>query len=437
MGGQIALPKADKLIREYDMFPAGAVVLCAVSGGADSMCLLHYLSTREDITLHAAHFDHRLRGEESRRDAAFVRAWCEEQGIPFHLGSGDVRGEARARKLGLEETARALRYGFLSQLAQELNAQSVATAHNAGDNAETVLMHLLRGSGLQGLTGIAPRQGRYVRPLLTTSRADIEGYLEACHVPHVEDSSNADDAYTRNRLRHQLIPLMEELSPGFVARMAQTIPRLRADHDALDLLAWQDFQKAWRQGDDVVMPLSPLCQAPAPIALRAIRFLLQEANEGDRDCSAAHLNAVYALACSRHPSGQVSLPRGLTARREYDTLILTHDAPAVPLAAFSPKEGENPVPGTGWTAVVEGPAWPGLVIRARQSGDALTLPGRPDKRLKELMIDEKLPRWERQRVPVAADGDGVLAVAGFGVNTAHPRGGRVRFTITQERENGT
>ena len=435
MDGQGALPKAEKLIREYDMFPAGTVVVCAVSGGADSMCLLHYLSQRGDLTLHAAHFDHRLRGEESDRDAAFVRDWCERNHIPFHLGSGDVSAEAKKRKKGVEETARALRYDFLSQLARELNAHSVATAHNAGDNAETVLMHLLRGSGLQGLTGIAPRQGRYVRPLLTTPRSDIEVYLEKHHVGHVEDSTNADDAYTRNRVRHQLIPVLEELSPGFVDRMARIIPRLRADNDALDSLARQSFLQAWRQGEDLVIPASLIAQDPAPIALRTLRMLLGEAN--GRDCSAAHLEALYRLACSDDPSGQVSLPGGLTARREYDGLILTREAPAKPIAAFAPREGDNPVPGTAWTAVVEGPAWPGLVVRPRERGDALTLPGRPHKRLKELMIDQKLPRWERQRVPVAADGDGVLAVAGFGVNTAHPKAGRVRFTITQERENGT
>ena len=162
------LEQALALTREYAMLSPGSTVLCAVSGGADSMCLLHWLSRREGITLHAAHFDHRLRGAESDADAAFVRDWCRENGIPFHLGSADVRARAGEAGRGIEETARDLRYAFLRKTARDLGGAVIATAHNADDNAETLLLHLVRGTGLQGLAGIPPRRDALVRPLLTT-----------------------------------------------------------------------------------------------------------------------------------------------------------------------------------------------------------------------------------------------------------------------------
>ncbi len=410
-----------------DLIPPGSRVLCAVSGGADSMCLLHMLSRREDISLMAAHFNHQLRGEEADRDEQFVRSWCEEYAIPFHLGSQDVRAEAQRRRMGIEETARALRYGFLSQLAIKVKADRIATAHNAGDNAETVLMHLLRGSGLQGLTGIEPVRWKYVRPLLTTSRKEIEAYLIQHGVPHVEDSSNADDTYTRNRVRHQLIPLLEEMNPGFVRRLSSAIPRLRSDNDCLNDLARQIFRQAGRRGEDLVIPIAAVTQAPVPVASRAVRMLLAEAAEGDWDCSAAHIDSVLALCGAASPSAQASLPHRLTARREYGLLTLTHDLPPQPLEAIPLQEGVNPVPGLPWTVILHSPPWPGLVVRARSPGDRLTLSNGHTRTLKKLFIDQKAPRWRRDLIPVVADGQGVIAVAGLGSNLSHPCRGQVRI----------
>lgn len=432
------LKNARALAAEYDMLPAGTRVLCAVSGGADSMCLLHWLSQQEAISLVCAHFNHQLRGEESDRDEAFVRDFCARSGIPLTVGRGDVRAFARREKLSLEEAGRTLRYTFLFRAAEEEGCQRIATAHNAGDNAETVLLHLLRGSGLQGLTGIAPRPHNVVRPLLTTSREEIEAYLTAYHLPHVEDSTNSDDAYTRNRVRHQLIPLLEDLNPGFVRRMADAIPRLRSDNDCLNAMAQRLFRQAKRRGEDLVLPANLIAQSPIPVASRCVRLLLAEAAEGDWDCSAAHIEAVLALCESGDPSARISLPHALTALREYNTLILTHDPDPEPLEAFVPMQGENLIPGTPWVLVLGVPPWPGLTVRARKVGDTITLPGRPQKAIKELFIDEKVPRRLRERIPLAADSEGVLALAGFGENTPHPRHGLVRFILREkeERQNG-
>ena len=254
------------LCREYDMIPAGGTVLCAVSGGADSICLLHWLNTLRAVrpfTLAVAHYNHNLRGAESDRDEAFVREFVGRRcgalrvntpegerllpPVECFVGSGDVAGEAKRMGKGVEETAREMRYAFLEQTAQRVGAAVIATAHNADDNAETLLLHLIRGSALRGLTGIPPRRGKIVRPLLTTTRREIGEYLRVYSVPHVEDSSNASDDYSRNRVRHRVLPEMEAINPWLAERMSQTIRSLRGDEEFLSGLAQEELDLLLKQ----------------------------------------------------------------------------------------------------------------------------------------------------------------------------------------------
>ena len=192
-----------------DAIAHGARVLCAVSGGVDSMYLLYRmaeLAAQRGFVVGCAHFNHGLRGAESDRDEAFVRAQCEKLGVPFYAGRGDVTS---VRGMGTEAAARELRYAFLTQCAAEHGYDWIATAHTADDNAETLLLNLARGCGLRGLTGIPPQRGKYLRPMLDTTRAQAEAYLTAHAIPHVEDSTNASDAYARNRVRHHAVPALE------------------------------------------------------------------------------------------------------------------------------------------------------------------------------------------------------------------------------------
>ena len=444
----------NRLIDEYDMLPPGCTVVCAVSGGADSICLLHRLNQLRAIrpfTLVAAHYNHHLRGAESDRDEAFVKRWVEDwcgpdpaagqpplPAVRLITGGGDVSGEAKRLGLGLEETARRMRYAFLEEAARAVGADRIATAHTADDNAETVLLHLIRGSGLQGLTGIRPRQGRLVRPLLTTTRREIEDYLELYHIPHVEDSTNQDDAYTRNQVRHQVIPLLDEINPWFVPRMADTIRYLRSDNDYLSAQAAAVGRRVARRsrpaGDGgLSISAALLASQPDPIAVRIVSCLLGRL--GEFQFRAAHLTAVVALSRSPAPSGAVSLPHSLTARRVYGELILVRGArrspPFAPVSLSVP--GEAVLPSIGWTIAcrrAEAPEQPPdtpdhffldpsrltgpLVIRPRLTGDTITLPRRRAKTVKKLLIDAKVPRWDRDRLPLLADASGPLWLAGFG-----------------------
>ena len=231
----------------YNMLPPGSTILVALSGGGDSMALLSVLeklAQERDLHLHAAHFNHQLRGEESQRDETFVTEWCEKRNIPLIIGQGDVAQEAKEQGKGVEETARAMRYGFLTQAAQDLGADKLATAHHADDNAETVLLHLVRGAGLDGLTGIPPVRGILIRPLLAIPQSDIAAYLEQEGIPHVEDSSNFDLTYARNRLRQEVVPVLQELNPAFISTLTANLDHLREDRDLLEGMAQRAIQEA-------------------------------------------------------------------------------------------------------------------------------------------------------------------------------------------------
>lgn len=262
---------------KYNMLPQGSTVLCALSGGADSMALLSVLEALakpRSLTLHAAHFNHQLRGEESQRDEDFVVQWCQKRGIPLVVGRGDVAQEAQEQGKGVEETARAMRYGFLTATAQELGADKIATAHNADDNAETLLLHLARGTGLDGLTGIPPVRGILIRPLLATPRIDIAVYLAQEEIPHVEDSSNQDTVYARNRLRQEVMPVLRDLNPAFVSTLAANLVHLREDRDLLHAMAEKATKTAVVSEGRVSLSARTLAALPHPVAVRAVKQLL-------------------------------------------------------------------------------------------------------------------------------------------------------------------
>ncbi len=218
------------------------LLLCAVSGGADSMCLLHMLYA-EGYHVAAAHFEHGIRGEESLRDETFVESWCREKGIPFRCGHGNVPAYAAENKLSIEEAGRKLRYEFLIRTAKEMGASRILTAHNLDDNAETMLFNLTRGAGIAGLRGIPRENGIIVRPLLQTSRTEIEAYLKRNHVPHVEDSTNQNEQYTRNLIRRRIMPLLHEINPQFSEAAARTGYLAEQDEDCLRAMAEAFIEK--------------------------------------------------------------------------------------------------------------------------------------------------------------------------------------------------
>lgn len=444
------MPEAAALCREHDLLPREGHVLCAVSGGADSVCLLHWLNgLREEygFILTAAHYNHQLRGEQSLRDEEFVRSFVGRccPGVELVVGSGDVAAQAQKDGTGIEETAREMRYTFLRETARQVGADVIATAHNAEDNAETMLLHLMRGSGLRGLTGIQPRRDMLVRPFLTTRRREIEAYLRIYGLPHVEDGSNADERFARNRVRRQLLPVLEDMQPQIISHMGKTARLLTQDEEYLTQQARQALGEVEKIRSGLRVCAAAISGQPDAIAVRMVRLLLDRLNGDGGKCTAQHLLDVVGLCRSDDPSGRISLPGGRLARRVYERLELVaeqqreqwgEETISVPgtltlpwgtiTARYSVYEGQGQTPFDFYLSCGDD-----FVVRARRTGDRLERPGRMGRPLKKILIDEKIPQHSRDAIPVLDRGGQVAAVAGLGPDRAFlPEVGQECWHIT-------
>ncbi len=439
------LENARALIAEYDMLPPGSAVLCAVSGGADSMCLLHFLASLEGITVTAAHFNHRLRGEESDADEDFVRDVCARWGIPLTVGRGDVGAFSEREGLSIEEGARILRYAFLEQAAQVEGCTVIATAHNADDNAETVLFNLIRGSGLKGLGGIPPCRGKLVRPLLTTSRTEILAYLEKNRILHREDSTNADETYARNKLRRQVLPLLKELNPKAAEHINAAARQAAAVDAYLDREAKKAFVGLGTGPGWVSFPWETLRRAPSPLRPRLLLLLLDQMDVGRKDFGALHFDALLHLENER----SIDLPQGVVARRERGRLFLSRRQ-ALPgqeaLTLGRPLSWGNYVltlldapEGEGLSLSL--PAGYSLTVGPCPPQGRLTLPGSNGARtVKRLCLDKGISLSERDGLPAFYVDGHLAAVWPLGVDAAFaPEHGnswfiQIKYTHTEKDE---
>ncbi len=387
------LNKLRAFVREQDLIRRGDTIVCAVSGGADSMALLwalYLLKEEWQLQLSAAHFNHHLRGTESDGDEAFVRQFCEGYGIPLQVGSGRIT----PGKKGLEAAAREARYAFLRSLSGK-----IATAHTADDNAETVLMHLLRGTGLKGLGGISPKNGNVIRPMLHVTRQNVEEFLAEYCVDHIEDSSNSSDVFLRNRLRHHVMPLLKAENPRLSENLSAMALRLRQDEAALEALS--SIENPPKIEDLRSM-------APA-LRVRALEHFLKAS--GVKEPEAVHIRQAEALVFSNNPSARSHFPGQLTIGRNYGVLEVVNkpQATTCPFSCIPAKTIENTE--TVFTVVPAGE----IRFRSRESGDTIRLPG-GTKSVKKLFIDRKIPAAQRSAVPILCDDLGILGIPGIGVN---------------------
>ena len=397
------------MIRRYDMIRPGDRVVCALSGGADSVALLfglYLLKEKLRIQLEAAHFNHQLRGTESDRDEAFAREFCDRYDIPIHVGTAKIL----PGKKGLEAAAREARYAFFDTLPGK-----IATAHTADDNAETVLMRLVRGTGLKGLGGIHPVRGRIIRPMLLVTRQQVEDFLAEYCLSHVEDSSNATDDFLRNRIRRHIIPALREENPRLGHNLSAMALRLRLDEAALT----PDTDYAGGLSVPETLAL------PEAVRSRVLEGFLEYC--GVREPESAHIAQAEALLRSDNPSSRADFPGNIVIAREYDRLIALNRQPN-PEGGILNCPGITEFPALGlrvicreaetlentpqlFTVAPEGTP----VLRFRQTGDSIRLPG-GSRSLKKLFIDRKIPAASRDRIPVIADEKGLIGVYGIGAS---------------------
>lgn len=439
-----------RYIDEHRLLEPGDRVLVAVSGGPDSLCLLHLLhrlSPALDLKLAVAHLDHRFR-PEARDEAAGVCRLAGELGLPYFGGSADVPAYRAARGLSAQAAARAVRYRFLKKAARRFGSSKIALGHHMDDQAETVLFHFLRGTGPDGLAGMLPRRplGKAVviRPLLGVTRSQIEEYCSLHSLEPVLDASNLKPVYTRNRLRLELIPhLRDHYNPRVTEALFRLSSLAAADRNYLHRRARQIFRVLARRGAQaVILPVAKLRALPAALRGRVIRLALLSTVPA-REAGWEQVKRVLALCSSPYPSGSVQLPGGSLARRSNDRLIMAscRAGEMRVLQSIIPLRipGKTAVPWIrGWiTARLACPAelsWPpppyrayldrdrlprDLVIRTRWAGARFHPQGLSgSKKLKEFLIDAKIPRERRDLLPLVAAGEEVAWVAG--VRIAHP-----------------
>jgi tRNA(Ile)-lysidine synthase len=434
------LLRVEKFIKKHNMLPQGCKVLAGVSGGADSVALLHILCElrgRLCFALEAAHFNHGIRAEADV-DEAFVAALCVSLGVPLHAGRADVPALAKTRGVSLEVAAREARHAFFRKVMAEHGVDRLALAHHMDDQAETVLLRLIRGTGTAGLGAMAPVEASgIIRPFLCVGREDIRAWCIANGVVWREDATNSDTSIPRNFVRGELIPRIRELNPQVSKALCRAAELLREDEEYLLGLACDIVKRAeYRPDGSVALTAAALAALPEALKGRALRLLIGRAGL-TRDVERVNIDDVTELLGEGMTGCRVDLGGGFAALREAGALVI---APRLPQSPDYPSVQLN-IPGVTqaaggiFTCEMLSQAPPSYknhpkaeqyfdagrfpsdaVARGRLPGDRFCPLGAPGgKKLKEVLIDRKVPRWARDTIPVVASGSEVLWAVGVAI----------------------
>jgi len=434
--------KVWRYIREHALCAPGDTLIVAFSGGADSTALLDILAHLPgyELKLVVAHLNHLLRGEESEADEFFAREAAGRYGCSFALARVDVAARAGQAGLSLEEAGREVRYAFLREVAAKHAAAAVAVGHHRGDQAETVLLRLLRGAGGSGLSAMRPKSaaGMIVRPLLTLRRPEIEAYLRKGGLTWREDSSNADGRFLRNRIRHELLPYLESCGQDIEERLCRTAEALAADEEVLEAAAAEAFTRAVAvTASGAEADTGVLCREPAALRKRLYRQAIQVVKGDLRRISFTHLAAIDKLVFASRPNSELILPDDIRVIRAYRSLRFTRqheETMSAGSALFIGRPGDYLLPCGGRLLIEEhaGPLAAGhaagpdmlavqagllqfpLTVRYFSDGDRFIPLGMSSrKKLKNLFIDRKVPLSARSRIPLLIDRGEIVWVCGL------------------------
>ncbi|HIX28227.1 MAG TPA: tRNA lysidine(34) synthetase TilS [Candidatus Blautia stercoravium] len=426
--------KVFSYIEKYDMIETGSQVIVGVSGGADSVCLLFLLKEyqkQRDFSLSALHVNHGIRGEEALRDQNFSGKICEELQVSFQVYEADVPRMAAEKKLSLEEAGREARRTAFGKMAEEYGKKKVqiALAHHENDNAETVLHNLIRGTGAAGLGGIRPvwdtdtQQGllRYIRPLLGVSRKEIEEFLRSRKIPWITDSTNLETQYTRNKIRHEVLPVLEHINPAAVQHMGHTAGTMLQIEEYLQEQADMLYREYAEPVQDGYCIRKGLFHEKELMQSYVVMQVLSRAGGERKNLTSTHIQEVLALAKGR-TGALLSLPGGLLARQVYGDVHIIHgnerektlcemEFQILPWEKGQIEEKTY----TKWfdyDRIVSS-----LEIRHRKTGDFLTVNAQGGrKKLKDYFIDCKIPREEREELTLLADGSHILWIVGYRIS---------------------
>ena len=443
MGVSGVRKKVESWMQREGLLEPGDFVILAVSGGADSVCLLHlFAAMRADwmLKLLVIHVHHGLRGAEADRDAAFVEQEAAKLGIRYITERRDVGTEAVRRGKSCEETGREIRYEIFLNYAQEWESEDadamqkkvkIAVAHHQEDQAETILHNLFRGSGLKGLGGMSAVRGRIIRPLLCLEKGEILAYLSENQLSYCEDSTNQTSEYTRNRLRNELIPqIRREVNERAVEHIVEAGKRMRQADAYFEKLAQEIWTEHGRRDDALLhgrfgICRSALMQYPQIVQAYVVRHILAQVSHSLRDITSEHVEQVLALL-TKETGKQSNLPYGLLAWIEYDLLWISNldsevsvDNTHRPSLIMNkiPYEKQQEIPQNRYTKWFDyDKIKDTLSVRTRQTGDYITLKNGKRKTVKTYMIDEKIPRAERDEILLLAEGHHVLWIVGWRIS---------------------
>lgn len=444
--------KVKVYVERFHMIEPKDTIVLGISGGADSVCLLKILARWKEawgISLRAVHVHHQLRGEEADADERFVRELCENEGIPCRVFHEDVQGMAQREKIGLEEAGRIARYRCFATVCEDVGGGKIALAHHQDDLAETMLHHLVRGTGMAGLCSLKPVSGNRIRPLLCLEKEEILVYLEAAGQPWRTDSSNLEDDYTRNRIRHHVLEeLKTEVNPRAVRHMAQLSEELEETRAVLAQVAAEKRRQYVRKSEKGMLLSEELKKEPDLIGRQIVYDLLKEISGKQKDFTRIHVEAVQEL-WNRKVGARRDLPYGMQAIRTYDGIYLERKAEkcetrdseknaGIQINVHS--EGTESFQIGELTLTVSRTArdfgeipekkytkWfdydrikQTLVIRHRQPGDRICLfDGGGSKKLKDYLIDRKIPAQKRDQLWLLADGSDILWIIGDRISAAY------------------
>lgn len=444
--------KVKVYVERFHMIEPKDTIVLGISGGADSVCLLKILARWKEawgISLRAVHVHHQLRGEEADADERFVRELCENEGIPCRVFHEDVQGMAQREKIGLEEAGRIARYRCFATVCEDVGGGKIALAHHQDDLAETMLHHLVRGTGMAGLCSLKPVSGNRIRPLLCLEKEEILVYLEAAGQPWRTDSSNLEDDYTRNRIRHHVLEeLKTEVNPRAVRHMAQLSEELEETRAVLAQVAAEKRRQYVRKSEKGMLLAEELKKEPDLIGRQIVHDLLKEISGKQKDFTRIHVEAVQEL-WNRKVGARRDLPYGMQAIRTYDGIYLERKAEKCETRDSEKNAGiQMNVQSEGTESFQIGELtltvsriardfgeipekkytkWfdydrikQTLVIRHRQPGDRICLfDGGGSKKLKDYLIDRKIPAQKRDQLWLLADGSDILWIIGDRISAAY------------------
>jgi tRNA(Ile)-lysidine synthase len=469
--------RIEKRLKEFGVCPGDTIVV-GVSGGPDSVCLLHLLKTvskRFPLRLHIAHLDHGLRGEESIADARFVERLADEWKIPVSIESISVTALARQKRISLQVAAREARYAYFQQIAEKLQSRWIALGHTADDQAETFLLRLLRGAGARGLSSIPPfreirtaqrPQTYIIRPLLDVRRKEILSYLKTRSIPYREDSSNLKGLYLRNRLRQEVVPLLTSYNPSLIETLCRTAELLREEQDFLLAQAAQALSrlKVDQSGSGLALNRAEFLGLHRVLQRLVLREAMAKVKGDLVGVSYRHLEDVLSLISSGKTGKYLKMPGGICIRLVYDRIWISSlqgDAPRnakerievslsipgefdLPLlrvrVKVSLKDGYSQSDPRHCAAFDFSKIHPPFMIRSRMPGDYFfpTGMGGKRKKLQDFFVDHKIPQHERNRIPLLTASEGILWVMGWRLDgrfLASPDRGTVMVVEIKENYN--